>query len=54
MFRWFFRMSQAVARRVRQYVVNRLFDWRQFVLELNHPGVSASTRADIKDLVQGN
>jgi len=40
-----------VTLRVRRYVVNKLLDRKQFVVDLTHPGDKAPSRADIKDLV---
>jgi small subunit ribosomal protein S24e len=44
-------MSKESALRIRKYIVNTLLDRKQFVLDLKHPGSSAPTREDIKDLV---
>ena len=46
----FGRMSQATMR-IRKYIVNKLLDRKQFVVDLSHPGKAAPSRAEIKDLV---
>ena len=37
--------------RIRKYIVNKLLDRKQFVVDLKHPGARAPTRDEIKDLV---
>ena len=43
-------MSKATLR-IRKYIVNKLLDRKQFVVDLKHPGAAAPTREEIKDLV---
>ncbi|KAK8893319.1 ribosomal 40S subunit protein S24B [Tritrichomonas musculus] len=43
-------MSKATLR-IRKYIVNKLLDRKQFVVDLKHPGDKAPTRDEIKDLV---
>lgn len=43
-------MSKATLR-IRKYIVNKLLDRKQFVVDLKHPGAPAPTREEIKDLV---
>ena len=40
-----------VTMRIRKYIVNKLLDRKQFVVDLKHPGNRAPTRDEIKDLV---
>jgi small subunit ribosomal protein S24e len=40
-----------VTMRIRKYIVNRLLDRQQFVIDLTHPGDKAPSRDAIKDLV---
>ncbi|KAH0788291.1 ribosomal protein S24e [Histomonas meleagridis] len=40
-----------VTMRIRKYIVNKLLDRKQFVVDLKHPGARAPTRDEIKDLV---
>ncbi|OHT07383.1 ribosomal protein S24e [Tritrichomonas foetus] len=37
--------------RIRKYIVNKLLDRKQFIVDLKHPGDKAPTRDEIKDLV---
>ena len=37
--------------RIRKYIVNKLLDRKQFVVDLSHPGNAAPSRDEIKDLV---
>lgn len=37
--------------RIRKYIVNKLLERKQFVVDLTHPGQAAPTRDQIKDLV---
>lgn len=37
--------------RIRKYIVNKLLDRKQFVVDLKHPGAPAPTRQQIKELV---
>ena len=37
--------------RIRKYIVNKLLDRKQFVVDLSHPGAAAPTRDEIKALV---
>ena len=46
----FGKMSK-VTMRIRKYIVNKLLDRKQFVVDLSHPGAAAPTRDAIKDLV---
>ena len=40
-----------VTMRIRKYIVNKLLDRKQFVVDLSHPGAAAPSRDEIKDLV---
>ena len=46
-----FRRMSKVTMRIRKYIVNKLLDRKQFVVDLKHPGARAPTRDEIKDLV---
>ena len=37
--------------RIRKYIVNKLLDRKQFVVDLTHPGAAAPSRDEIKDLI---
>lgn len=40
-----------VTMHVRKYIVNKLLDRKQFIVDLSHPGAKAPSRDEIKDLV---
>ena len=44
-------MSKKLTLRIRKYIVNKLLDRKQFVVDIKHPGEKAPTRDEIKDLV---
>ena len=44
-------LFRSVTLRIRKYIVNKLLDRKQFVVDLKHPGAKAPTRDEIKDLV---
>ena len=43
-------MSKA-SMHIRKYIVNKLLDRKQFIVDLSHPGEKAPNRDEIKDLV---